>query len=349
MYRITCHNNQTQKAYDVTELSTSVQYATSLNGQPGKLAFTLREPPDESVTELFASNDFAVANGSIVTNGTMVKFEADGRGVFLGYIFKMGADESGSYKITAYDQMRYLKYEDVKHIPPMTASDAFAKICRDAGIRHEVRVPSRLVTPEYYHAGKTLYDMIMRHIQWANSNERDEDDNPRQYFIRDDFGTLIFSEISYHKTNAVIGDKSLLTGYQYEASIDKDTYNIVKVYRENEKTGLIDTWVAMDSENQAKWGKLQMLHKADDKMSAEQIADLAKRFLAHRNRETRTVKLNVLASASGAELMPETLVAGSGFKLSIEKPGLEMDTWIESATHTFTNAVHTISMEVFVP
>ena len=37
--------------------------------------------------------------------------------------------------------------------------------------------------------------------------------------------------------------------YTYEKSIDKDVYNQVKLYRDNEKTGKRDVWIVKDSNN----------------------------------------------------------------------------------------------------
>jgi len=342
-HRLTCHNNQTRKSYDITDLAGSVQHVTSLSSQPGKLTFTLRSQPEKSIGG-YESSEPLLANGSMIT------FEKDGKGVFLGYIFSMTADASGTCKVTSYDQLRYLKNEDTEPITPMTASDAFEKICNKHGILRTIKTPSRSLTPAHYHDKKSLYSMMEYHIMWANTQER------KQFFVKDDFGVLTFTELAAHKTNIVIGDGSLLSAYQYEISIDKDTYNVVKLYRENGSTGRVDAWVEMDSANQARWGKLQLLERVNDDMNEAQIKELANRLLTLKNRQTRTMRLSVIAAGSEIGLPKDLtladaslLVAGSGFRLRLEKLGIEEDIWIEEAAHNYTRDVHTISMEVFMP
>jgi len=195
--------------------------------------------------------------------------------------------------------------------------------------------------PEYFHDRKTLYSIIEYGVDRTNINEGERPIADRHYyFIKDKFGVLQFTELGKELTNLVIGDRSLLTSYQYEISIDKNTYNSVVIVRDNETTGKRDVWSAFDSGTQKQWGKLQMVQEADKNANEAQIAKMAKDLLGLRNRETKTMKLTALGQ--------KELVAGSGFLFELEKLGIKQNMWITSATHNYERDYHTMELSVFI-
>ena len=77
----------------------AVEGAVSLDlerrGAPGKLTFT-------------AIDDSALK----VEEGNRVQLTVDGTEVFSGFLFSRQYDQDGQVKMTAYDQLRYLKNKD---------------------------------------------------------------------------------------------------------------------------------------------------------------------------------------------------------------------------------------------
>ena len=325
-YKLLCQNSETNIVYDITTLVSSIQHQTTLNGQPGKLTFSIQRDPN------------GVLN---LTCGSVIRFTIDGTGIFYGYIFTMSADENGVYKITAYDQMRYLKNQELYITSNMTASQIFERVCSDAFPvvppalpRFKVVTPSAYVIPEHNHEKSTLYTVIEYAIQRANVAEQ------KQYFIKDKFGMLLFTELAQEKTNLIIGDKSLLTGYQYDVSIDKATYNTIKVFRANESTGKWESWIQQDPSTQKIWGKLQMVEEVDSNLNEAQIREMANNLWRLRNRETKTMKLTALG-------VPD-IIAGSGFLLNIAELGISQHMWVTAATHNYERDWHTMQLEVFI-
>lgn len=310
-------NSSTGKVYDISNVAEEIQVTSQLYGEAGKLSCLLQKDPN---------NLLQVANGSIVS------FIADGKGVFFGYVFSIGTDADENYKITCYDQLRYLKNNDIIATANMTASDIFAKICRDYGLRYKIKVPTKYKPEPYLHNNKTLYNIIQRGMNLASVYDK------ARYFITDVFGTLTWSELSYEKTNIQLGGGSLLTSYKYEKSIDSDSYNQVKFYRDNEKSGKRDVWIVKDSNNIKKWGLLQLLKQADDDANSSQVKESATNYLKAKNRETETLKLE-------ADGILE-LTAGKGIKFVLEREGINKWMWIKSASHTFTKYSHTMELEV---
>lgn len=319
VFELIIQNSNTGAVYDVTTLAGNIQYTTDLSGQPGKFTFSLQQDPN---------NILEISSGSIVS------FAADKKGIFFGYVFIMGTDATGIYKITAYDQMRYLKNQETMYTENASASKIFEDVCTFAGLQYSVITPTSWIVPEYFHDKKSLYQIIENGITNTNINDK------KQYFIKDDFGTLLFTEIGEYKTNLIIGDRSLLTDYKYEISIDKDTYNTVKITKDNEETGKRDVWIEYDSSTKKRWGKLQYLFAAGKDDNEAEIKQFAQNVLKAKNRETKTMKLNALGVRE--------LVAGTGFLLQIDKLNIKQYMWITAATHNYEKDFHTMSLDVFI-
>ena len=271
-----------------------------------------------------------------MSNGSIVRFSVDDKGIFYGYVFSIGTDADENYKITAYDQMRYLKNTDIYTFSNMAASDIFAKLCRDYNLKYTVKTPTKFVPAPYCFDGKTLYNIMERGMNLASINDN------TLYFIIDDFGTLTWSTFTAEgtQTSIQLGDASLVTSYTYEKSIDNDTFNRIKLYRQNQDKGKIDTWYASDSDNIKRWGILQYAASVDDNMNAAQVREMVERLLKTKNRQTETLKLQ------GEGVLD--CVAGKRIKFVLEREGLNKWMWIKSSTHTFTKYEHTMDLEVEV-
>lgn len=78
----------------------------------------------------------------------------------------------------------------------------------------------------------------------------------KNYIFYDDFGKLVLRDVEDMPYGFVIGDNSLLTDYSYTRSIDDQTYNKIKLYRDNKDTGKRETFVHQDSGSIRQWGLL---------------------------------------------------------------------------------------------
>lgn len=303
--------------YDISELSQEITVTSSIEGEAGKLTCILEKDPN---------NLLQIANGSIVS------LIIDSKGVFFGYVFTIGTDAEQNYKITCYDQMRYLKNKDVYTTVNMTASDIFAKVCKDYNLRYKIKTPTNYVPVSYVHDNKTLYSIINRGMSLASINDK------KHYYVKDEFGYLVWSDLGAEKTNIQLGENTLLTGYKYEKSIDNNTYNQVKLFRNNNDTGGIDVWMKNDINNIKRWGILQYTDKVDDKYNSSQLKELAEKRLKILNTETETLKLQ------GDGILE--LTAGRGVKFVLDREKIDKWMWIKSATHRFTKYEHTMELEM---
>lgn len=80
----------------------------------------------------------------------------------------------------------------------------------------------------------------------------------KNYVFFDDFGSLFVRNIDDLLLDFIVGDNSLMTDYVHKLSIDSDTYNKIKLYKDNKDTGKREIYLAYDSVNMDKWGVLQL-------------------------------------------------------------------------------------------
>lgn len=70
-----------------------------------------------------------------------------------------------------------------------------------------------------------------------------------------------------------VGDRSIATGYTYESEIDSETYNKIKLVRDNKTTGKRDVYIFQDSNNMTFWGVLQDYETVQEGMNEAQIKE----------------------------------------------------------------------------
>lgn len=309
-------NSNTGTIYDISDVAGQIEVSSSITGEAGKLTCILYKDPNNLLQ---------------IANGSTIKFIVDGYGMFYGYVFMVGTDAEENYKITCYDQMRYLKNSDIMTTENMTASDIFAKICREYELEFEIRVPTSYI-PEQYAHNSTLYSIIERGMNSASLNDK------KLYYIKDEFGTLVWNEIGNQKIEFQLGDNSILVGYKYEKSIDDDTYNQIKIYKEDKNAGTRKSWVVKDSDNIKRWGILQMLYKADDELNEAQLKQLGVNYLYVKNRQTEKLSLSALGV--------KEITAGSRIKFALEREKINKAMWVISAKHTFTKYEHNMELEL---
>ena len=160
--------------------------------------------------------------------------------------------------------------------------------------------------------------------------------------MRDNFGTLELLNIKNQLTNLVIGDESLLIDYDFETSIDGDTYNQIKLVKENKKSKKREIHIVKDSSTIKKWGKLQQFETVDEKMNDAQIKQKAEMLLKKYNKPEKTLSLDCIGDfrvkvGCGVYLMIKDLENDVPYK---------KDVLVTKVNHSFKNNEHKMSLEV---
>ncbi|MBP3037991.1 hypothetical protein J9303_00520 [Bacillaceae bacterium Marseille-Q3522] len=308
------------RVYDISELVANIEWETDIDFQPGKLTF-----------EMLMDNQVQVNHGDII------RFKYSEKGIFFGKIFIKKRNKENKWSLTAYDQMRYLKNEDTIVFPAMASHDIFAKVCRDNGIPYRIVDRSGWNCPASIQDKKTLFAMIQNALDLTLINYG------MWYIIRDNFGTLEHIALNSLVTRLVLGDGSLATDFDYESSID-DSYNQIKLTKENKDTMKREVYIVKDSKNITKWGKLQYHDTVDENMNEAQIANQATMLLKAKNSPKRTLTIPCIGnkdiSAGNSVVLMLSDLESEGFA----KQQLAI---VSKCTHSF-GKTHTMDLTVRV-
>lgn len=318
----TLYNNQNSTLYNISEVMSNLEITTKIQDDPGKATFDLVKCDDIDFGE-----------------GATVSIQLNGYKMFKGFVFsKKQNKDLEIVSVTCYDQLRYLKNKDSYVFENMTSDQIFSKICRDFVLNYRVVDKSPYVCAPRSNDATALYDMIKNALDDTLINSKN------WYIIRDNYGILEHINIYSLQAGIMLGDESGITDFTYETSIDKDTYNQIKLYRDNEESGKREIFIVNDTSNGGKtikaWGILQLYEKVDENLNISQIEQKARNMLKFYNNTKRSLKIESIGVPN--------VCAGSIFKCSIEGLSLNRYLLVTQCSHKISNGVHTMSLNTEV-
>lgn len=289
-----------------------IKWDTERKGQPGKCSFNV--VPDRIIN---------------FQEGNPVSFKYDGVNVFYGFVFKKERDKDRIIKVTAYDQIRYLKNKDTYVYKNKTASELTSMIAADFNLQTGTLVDTGFKIASRVEDNKTLLDIIQNALEMTLQNKN------KLYFLYDDFGKLTIKNVEDMKLDIVI-DNETGENFKYMSSIDGETYNKIKLSYHNEKSGKREIYIAQDSNNINKWGVLQYFETIDDKVNGKAKVDA---LLKLYNSKQRSLSIN---NAFG----DPRVRAGSSVPVDLSLGDVVAKNYmiVEKASHSFEDDEHTMNL-----
>lgn len=300
-----------------------IKWTTERKGSPGILNFTVY-------------NDEAL----MFEEGNPVSFTYDGNPVFYGYVFTKKRTKERTIEVTAYDQLRYLKNKDTYIYENKKASDVIRKIASDFKFKIGSIDDTEYVIPARREENKTLYDIIYRALELTF------DMKGKIYTLYDDYGNLTLKRMENMATDLLICEESG-EDYDYTSSIDKSTFNKIKLSYTNKSTEKNEVFMAVDSNTIEKWGPLQYYEEvtAGSKKSIEEIRAEAKIManvmLTNYNQTSKSLSFRNLFGDTRAR-------AGASVWVSINLGDIYLNNYmlINKAIHTYSNNTHLMDLEL---
>lgn len=264
--------------------------------------------------------------------GDGVRVKCEGVTYFAGYVFKVSRTQEKEIKVTAYDQLRYLKASETYVFKNKTAGQIVTQLCSDFGLTpgviEDTKYPLGVMTFDC----KAMLDIIAEAVTKTLTATH------QLYFLKDNAGKVELRNIQNCVSDLIIAPDSLMFAYSHEREIDSDTYNQIKLVHDNAQTGARELYVAQDTDNIKRWGTLQYYEKVDDGMNPEQIKQKADSLLFLKNRMGQKLSVDLLGEKS--------VRAGNMLYLSLPEEGVKKYLLCLSARHSFTNAAHTVKAEL---
>lgn len=235
--------------------SASIEYVIS--GTPGKF-----------VCKLYKDR------GLNFIEGDTIQVLYDGKAVFYGFIFTKKHTKDGIIEVTAYDQLRYLKNKDSITYKNKKASELIKLLANNFKLKCGELKDTEYVIPKRIEDNATLIDMIQWALDFTSMHTK------KIFVLYDDCEKLMLKEPSDLFVPILI-DSETAQNYTYESSIDKNAYNLVKLVRDDKRTGSRKIYYAPSkseeyakSETLKQWGVLQYYEKiADTSLNPQELAN----------------------------------------------------------------------------
>jgi len=151
------------------------------------------------------------------------------------------------------------------------------------------------------------------------------------YVMYDDFGKIALKNIISMVLDCLI-DEETAENYSYKSSIDENTYNKIKLVRENEETGKRDVFIAQSSANMNQWGVLQYFDTLQDGENGQSKVNA---LLELYNKKTRN--LSIKNMFGDVRVRAGCLIP---VKLNLGDVNLLKLMLVEKCTHTFKESEH---------
>jgi hypothetical protein len=301
--------------FDISQVVDSVEFTDNIN-QAGVCTFSIL--PNDVVTP---------AEGNAVS----IKYDSDP--YFKGFIFKNSFSNRDPAKITAYDQLRYLKAKDTYSFKNKSAAQAARQIFTDFGLKVGT------IEDTGYNLGslspfddKVVLDMISDCINLTLRSTQ------KYYYIKDEYGLAVLRNVQSTISDLLVSTGNNINDYSYERGIDDETYNQIKLVRDNKDTGKREVYISKDSSTIKKWGLLQYYEKLDDSVNAAQAKAKSDALLGLKNK--------VQQKLTGVEVLGDKSVrAGYMVYVDIPRAGIKKFLLCTKAVHTFTDISHTVKAD----
>lgn len=263
--------------------------------------------------------------------GDEVKVRISKTWMFKGYIFTHSRTSDKLVKFTCYDQLRYLKYKDSFSIENKSVGEIVKMIAKDRGLKLGVIRDSNYKIPSITREDASFFDIILYALE-TTTKETGE-----MFVLYDRFGDLTLCNLKHMNRNVVINSNSA-EDFEYESTIDKQTYNEIHVRYKSGSNG--DTIIerAVDNKSIQKWGSLQLTEKAENGWQASTVAQTLLKFY---NSKTKTLRIK---NAMGAV----EVVAGAVIIVNLDLGDMKLtrNMVVDAVTHKVDDGLYSMDLEL---
>ncbi|MBB6218653.1 hypothetical protein HNQ80_004827 [Anaerosolibacter carboniphilus] len=299
-------------------LEGNIQWDTSRKGTPGKLTFTVVKDDVINFQE-----------------GNPVIFKVNGVNIFYGFIFVKGRDKDQLINVTAYDQIRYLKNKDTYVYGNKKANELVKMIAADFNLQTGTLADTGYIIPRRIEENQTLMDMIYTALDLTVIN------TSKLFVLYDDFGKLTLKDVEVMKVPIIVGDETA-EDFFYQTDIDTDTYNKIKLVREDKENGKREVYITQDSSTINQWGVLQYYEVVNEDLNPAQIKAQSDYLLKMKNRKNRSLEIkNCIGDIR--------VRGGSSVMVALKDVGdvsINQYLLVEKCSHIFSNSEHWMTLEL---
>ena len=278
------------------------------------------------------SLEFTVIKDDIINfqEGNRVELKVDGTPVFAGFVFTKSRTKEKVISVKAYDQLRYFKNKDTYIYEDKTASELLKMIAGDFSLfTGDIADTKYVMSASEDNA--SLFDIMKNALDKTLMNTKE------MYVLYDDFGKIALKNIADMRVPLLIDD-TMAQDFDYETSIDGETYNKVKLLYEDSNSGKMEVFTKQSEYTVKKWGVLQYFDKIDNRDNGNTMAQA---LLSLYNNKSHSLSINGVFGDLRVR-------AGSQIPVFLNLGDIKANNYliVEKCTHTFKQNEHTMDLEL---
>lgn len=276
---------------------------------------------------------FDVLNDDELTffEGDAVRFDYGDTKVFYGFVFTKKRNNNRIISVTAYDQLRYFKNKETYTYTGRTAASLLKLIIADFRLQGGMIEDSQYVIPARSEDNQDLFTIINNATQETIANIG------KIFVLYDDYGKLTYKELKNMKLDLLIDAETAET-FSYSSSIDENTYNQIKIIKEDKENNKREIFIAKDTATQNEWGILQLVENIQEGENGKVIADT---LLKLYNQKTR--KLDINGAFGDVRVRGGSLI---GVLLNVGDLNVANYMMVEKVRHSFYESTHKMDLSV---
>ena len=275
------------------------------------------------------------------TEGSRVQLSVNDTKVFLGYVFERARTKDNVISVLAYDQLRYFKNKECYQAKDKLATDVAKELCNAYQLKYDAAsMANTVVKVNWLFDEKSLADIIDFCLGYSSVYGNGHP----MYECYDDAGLIKISNCDSPEMKLdIVLDGDTVGDFSCTTSIDRNTYDMVKIVREapadNNRTIMVKTGEVQDDGNILQWGRLQRLIKADENNYTP--IEQAKRFLSLHDRKTRELRLKGCIGDVRVR-------GGSRVYVNLDFGDLKVSEYlfVTGVTHHFEQNLHTMDIDL---
>ncbi|WP_304340470.1 NlpC/P60 family protein [Metaclostridioides mangenotii] len=279
-------------------------------GSPSKLTFTVVK---DSILDFCEGNSVRLVKGNTI--------------LWYGRIFQKKRDKDQHIQVTAYDRLRYFKNKDTLVYENKTASELVKMIAKKFEFTMGTIEDTKYKIASKIEDNKTYLDMIYSALDDTIQNSKE------MYVLYCDRSEICLKNIKNMKLDLLINNETA-ENFDYNSSIDDQTYTQIKLVRVNEETGMRDVYIDQDTNHIKSWGLLQYYEEIDNTVNAVEKAQILLKLF---NKKTKTLKIQ--DAFGDLRVRP-----GCTLPVHLNLGDLELKNYmmVENIKHKFENNRHTM-------
>lgn len=248
--------------------------------------------------------------------------------IFRGYVFEKSRNKQGIINVICYDQLRYFKNKDCYTYYNKRASDVLGMIATDYGLKTGEIENTGYYIPYRIEDNSTLFDIMFNALKLTRRY------TGKDYILYDDCGKICLKN-SLNMMGDYYVNKDNCIDFKYTSSIDRDTYNSIKLVHSDKRSGIYNVFKRENISSIKRFGKLQYYSHISAEVDGNYTAN---ELLEQHNRVGRLLRVTAMGDIN--------IRAGNILRVNLDLGDFTVNCFMKcgSVSHSLSDCKHIMTL-----